>query len=380
MTNNSNEFKLLIEASQITPSSSRILTLFDEGIRQKHLLKLALANGVLPLVYQELCKYPKILMDDDIKKYTIEIKNTNFFMSAQLLQLVFLLKEKGISILPIKGPALAQHAYKDIALRPFSDLDILAKRDDLQEISSTLLDMGYQNEKSLSALIHPFILKKSSDISFIHPDTGVVIELHWKLLKSVHEGLSNIPALFKQSITLPFQNTELSSLPLEEEFLYLCIHAAKHRFERIEWMNDINRLYELYCTTYDWNKLLDMAMEEGYLSAYLLGLLILNKQYQRNILDKSTQRLMQGKKVSYLYMKVLSLHADDYILKPKKDGFRWMEFFFSLKLEDSLTKKASLLASLIFPLYMDDVLSIKEQPSYLSFIYYLVRLKRLFGL
>jgi len=372
----SNEFKLLILVSQITPSRDKILALFKKGIRQEYLVDLALANGVLPLVYQELSKHKEFSIHHNIKKYALKIKNTNFFMSAQLLQLVFLLKEKNISILPIKGPLLAEHAYKDLGLRPFSDLDILAKEDDLTQIAEILLKMGYQNEKDLCALTHPFILKNFSDISFIHPTTELVIELHWKLLKSSRAALSDISALFKHQIILPFQNTELPSLDLEEEFLYLCVHAAKHRFERIEWMNDLNHLYELHSKDYDWNKLLLLAEDENYLSPYHLALSILESHFHRDLHNPKPNYHI---KIQKLHKKVFLLHSQDYVLKEKKTGIRWMELSFSIQLEDSFLKKISLLKTVLFPLYIDDILKMKKLPKYLTFLYYFNRIRRVLG-
>ena len=372
----SNEFKLLLEASQIPPSTEVITELFNKGIHQGYLFSLAIANGVLPLLYGVLKTTSHINVDKSFQRQAIQIQNTNFVMSAQLLQIIHLLKEKKVELIPIKGPLLSQHAYKDISLRPFSDLDILAKEEDLLEISQTLLSLGYKSEKDLAVLKHPYILEKFSDFSFTHPQTGLVIELHWKLLKTATAVLSNIADLFENKISIPFQNTSLNSLPLEEEFLYLCLHGAKHRFERIEWMNDLNRLFELYHEKYDYQKLLSMAKKEDSLSSYLLALRILHLSYKRSISDTQTLQLMNGRKIKVLYEKVFSLHAKDYILQTKKEGIRWMELLFSIRLEDNFLKKIMILKSIIFPLYMDDILNMKKIPDSLTFLYYLKRLSR----
>ena len=79
-----------------------------------------------------------------------------------------------------------------------------------------------------------------------------------------------------------------------------------------------------------------------------------------------------------LYTKVWDLHAQDYVLKEKKQGIRYMEIFFSIKLEESYLRKLSILKTVVFPLYIDDILSIKQLPSSLSFLYYFARLKRIF--
>jgi len=373
-----NEFQLLLEASQVQPSQEVIRHLLAQPLKKEILLNLAISNGVLPLVYAQLKKHEDFAFHKVFQKHAQDIHKLNFFMSSQLLQLVFLLKQEAITILPIKGPLLSQHAYGNISMRPFSDLDVLVEVKNLVKVANVLLSLGYEAEKDIQAFSHPFILESFSDLSFVHPVTGLIIELHWKLLKSANAGLGNIENLFTNSISLPFQNTSLQSLPLEEEFLYLCVHGAKHRFERIEWMNDLNLLYERYEDTYDWQKLLRLAQEENYLTPYLLGLLILEKKYNRQIKDKQTLALLQNKKVQTLYKKVFVLHQNNYVLETKKEGIRWMELFFSIKLEDSFTQKLSILMRLIFPLYMDDILRLKNLPSSMSFLYYNHRLKRQF--
>ena len=297
-------------------------------------------------------------------------------MSAQLLYIVDALKQSNIEVISIKGPLLSQHAYQDISMRPFSDLDILVRENDLLAVSKLLLSLGYESENALDILVHPYILQKFSDISFVHPQTHIIIELHWKLLRSASKKLSQIDLLFEESINISFQNTQLRSLPLEEEFLYLCVHGAKHRFERIEWMNDLNQLFTLYQKTYNWDKLYLLAKQEEYLIPYALALKILEKNYQQKILHKDTVNLIHQNKISHLYKHVFDLHATNYVLNEKNSGIRWMELYFSMRLEQTFYKKVKLLIKLIFPLYINDIVKHKNLPKSLRFLYYTQRLKR----
>ncbi len=371
MQNVSKELLFLLDCSQNYFNDTPHENSLDKQLNLDYLFSLALANGVLPLLKEAN-------LPTNFEQENSIIQKRNFLMSAQLLHLVYLLKQKEIDILPIKGALLAQHAYKNISLRPFSDLDILVQIKDLHEVSLTLLSLGYQSDHPIDSIKHPYVLKKFSDISFTHSQTGVIIELHWKLIKTASSELSHIKTLFKKSHTLLLQNMELKSLPLEEEFLYLCIHAAKHRFERIEWMNDLYFLLKEHETDYDWQKLLMMAKNEKALTHYLLGLKIIESTYKKEINHAETKALLTQKKITALYTKVWDLHAQDYVLKEKKQGIRYMEIFFSIKLEESYLRKLSILKTVVFPLYIDDILSIKQLPSSLSFLYYFARLKRIF--
>jgi len=368
------ELKLIFNASKTFSHGQETDAFLEEKVNYNYLLALALGNGVLPLLN------PNIFSQCDIKQKFItevdNIKRKNFFMSAQLLHLNYLLEEKQIQILPIKGPLLALHAYGDVSLRPFSDLDILVQRKDLLDVAHLLLSLGYENEHDLGVLSHPYILDHFSDISFFNPQNGITIELHWKLLKKTNAQLGNIENLFDKSINISLQNSLLKSLPLEEEFLYLCIHAAKHRFERIEWMNDLSLLFQVHEQDYNWETLLTMAKSEASLTPYLLALKILAQDYNQEVPHKASQKLLNKKKVLILYQQVWVLHTQDYVLQEKKKGIRYMELFFAIKLEDGILRKLSIFKTIFFPLYMNDILSTTQFPKPLSFLYYLVRLKR----
>ncbi len=351
------ELQLLLEIVQISPNKEKIGKLLKKGIKLEYLFNLASANGVLPLLEKVLTEKQVKLNLSQITKKVLEIKKTNFFMSAQLLQLNYLLQKKNIKLVPIKGPVLAVHAYKDLSLRPFSDLDILVQKENLTEVALTLLGLGYKCEHPIEALTHPYILKKFVDITFSHPKNNIIIELHWKLLKMASAELSCIQTLFKNSYTIHFQNTDLNSLPLEEEFLYLCIHAAKHRFERIEWMNDLKLLCLEHQDTYDWERLFQIAKKEKSMSSLLLALSILRKDFSLSLPSPIPLIILQQKKIDKLYKKVWALHADDYILQEKKKGVRYMELSFSIYLEDSYLRKLSLIKAIFFPLHKDDILA-----------------------
>jgi len=65
----------------------------------------------------------------------------NFFLTKELLELLTLFEAHCIPASPYKGPALAIMAYGNLALRQFSDLNILVhKRPD---VFSTVLDPSF---------------------------------------------------------------------------------------------------------------------------------------------------------------------------------------------------------------------------------------------
>lgn len=369
----SSEFNLLLETSQVNPSTNSVDAILKETLNQEYLFNLAVANGTLPLLYAALSQHQQFEMSPYFKDESTFIAQKNFFMSAQLLHIIFKLREQNIEVIPLKGAVLAQHAYNNGALRPYSDIDILVQEKDLLRVADFLISLGYVNQEAILMLSHPFILKKFSDISFVHPVHHTIIELHWKLNKNDVSVLRDINALFENAIKISYQNQAFNSLPIEEEFIYLCMHASKHRWERLEWMNDINRLYERHQATYDWDKLLFIAQKENYYSAYFLGLTLLQKLFNQTIAHEPTATLMKNRKVDKLYKKVMLLHCQDYILSAKKSGMRYMELMFAIAVEDSLLKKLNIIKGIFFPLYTKDILSGPKLQKPFEVLYYFYR-------
>ncbi len=371
-----NEFSLLLEASKKNPSFETVSAYLQREIDYELLLNLSISHGVFPLLYNVLKHMKKTSMLQELEVIHNRLHKSSFFITALLLQLIYKLNEKKIRCIPLKGAVLAQSAYGDIALRPFGDIDILIQEKDMLYVVDTLSELGYTCEHNLKATHHPYILEHYTDISFIHPHTGLYIEVHWKLFNTAIAGLSDIPALFDKSTNISIQGMRLNKLPQEEEFIYLCIHAAKHRFERLEWLNDLNYLYEKYHHVYDWKRMYQLACDEQMLKPYLLSLKLLHHLYQCDTPNVIDTKLLYSSKIIVSYQKVCNLYRKNYILKQKKNGIRWMEFFFALQLDDTFLQKFHRIKQLLFPQYIDDILSYNDTEKKLGPGYYFKRLQR----
>lgn len=338
-------------------------------------LAFILFHGVLPCLPLE-CFDPHPALQSRIHKELSQLKHKSFQMTALLLQLNHALMEKDIPIINIKGAVLGEHAYGDYTLRPFSDIDILIQEDKLVDAAQTLLSLGYRNMAPKASLTHPFILEHFVDVAFEHIETGLIVELHWQLLRHVKASLRDIPSLFHHAYTVNIQGLQLKSLPLEEEFVYLCIHAAKHRFERLEWLNDLARLFHLHHTDYRFEKMLEIAREEKYLKAYLLALFFLQRDFEVIINEPQTQNLLKHARLDPLIQRIETFQAS--VLSINHTGrVRLKDFAFAVALEDGMGRKLQRLISLIFPLHKADILMSRPLPRALYVMYYLYRPFRL---
>ena len=215
--------------------------------RIRDLSVLASRHGVLPLVYKTLSNLPGTVHSSSRLLSKLEsayqtIARRNMLLSAELLRIVRLFESSGITCLPFKGPTLALRAYGDITLRQYGDLDLLVPPEQISEAAEILSAHGYRSFGSLTLLNDPVWLEAAKDMVFQHQKSGVVVELHWKLFHRTFADARTQARLWTQPDQLTLQRHTLPVLPDETLLTYLCIHGARHLWERLEWIVDIDRL------------------------------------------------------------------------------------------------------------------------------------------
>lgn len=283
----------ILNAENLVVNSDTSVIKTKKGCNTKHLtlntlIGLANQHGILPLIYKTLKK----LSEDGILRHTenkihetqknsntelsafrqkyLSIARRNMLMSAELIKITNLLKEHSIKSLAFKGPALSQMAYGDITLRQYSDLDILIRKEDIYKIETLLKIHGYKRLLTLTPIQESIRLKYAQDISFIHPEKGIHIEMHWSLLNinyPIHVGLKNF---WKETQEVKLNSHTISTFSTENLIIYLAIHGSKHLWERIEWVKDIDLLIQKQ--EINWKKLIEKVQGTGFENMVYLGL------------------------------------------------------------------------------------------------------------
>jgi len=67
----------------------------------------------------------------------------NMRLYRELVKILSALNSQGISVILLKGAHLAESVYKNLALRPMVDIDLLARKEDLLKVHEILLQQGY---------------------------------------------------------------------------------------------------------------------------------------------------------------------------------------------------------------------------------------------
>lgn len=191
----------------------------------------------------------------------------SLFFVSELKTLLNAFEAAGISVVALKGPALAEMLYADPALRPCSDLDFLVMPDRIDDALRVLAAQGYRLAPHFNGLSATTLQMIDCEVRLRGP--RIDVDLHWAIAPPGHI-LSFDPALLWRERRV---ETRFPVLSPEATLLFLCAHGAKHAWSRLIWLSDVARLAS---TEIDWELALSLAAEARCAPAMLLGALLAN--------------------------------------------------------------------------------------------------------
>lgn len=169
--------------------------------------------------------------------------------TALLLKLTERFADKGIPVISLKGPALAQRIYGDIAMRVSTDLDILVKADDFFIAAKILESAGFQNKyitKGFTRKQSNYFFKKYRHLEFTSLSDKTRIELHWQLNHLGNRKGTDIGAIMSNAEFVLLGDQKVRVLSEADEFSFLLIHGLSHSFHRLQWLYDLHVYNDKY--------------------------------------------------------------------------------------------------------------------------------------
>jgi hypothetical protein len=280
--NRSPEFELLLccaRTSLTQQQAERIETLLQQSIDWQFVIELAVAHGVMPLLAKSLNTVcPEAIPNEVLQQlriYCYQLTLKNLSLTGELCKLIQLLNRHNIPAIPFKGPLLAVSVYGNVALRQFSDLDILVRPQDFLAARTLLMSKaGYCAKEShfLTTAQELAYLQSSYECSLFSPDQQVVIDLHQELSGGTFFSYPvQFEQLWERLEPISTIGNKLHSLSSDDLLLYLCVHGAKSRWERLGWICDVAELIRVQ-PQIDWEQVFEKAKTSNCERMLLLGL------------------------------------------------------------------------------------------------------------
>jgi hypothetical protein len=152
----------------------------------------------------------------------------NLAVYASLARMLALLRPRGIPVIVLKGAYLAEAVYRDVALRPMIDIDLLVPVDAVPEVAKILEEDGYRP-------LEPYTLQVVQaerhhlprNVKPLNPS----YEIHWNLLPPGKPWSVPVDGFWERAMPVHLAGEETLALSPADLLLYLCAHAAYgHQF------------------------------------------------------------------------------------------------------------------------------------------------------
>jgi Uncharacterised nucleotidyltransferase len=375
------EAELLLACARVSTddaTAAEINETLKRGIDWERSTKLAQRHGMLPLLYWNLrtvssADIPAEALSN-LRSYFQENVRRNLFLTRELLSLLNLLESNGIPAVPYKGPVLAQMAYQNLAFREMCDLDIFIRQEDFPKAIRALHSQGYRSATQLfSERAIRACLAREYAHTMVH-DKGSIVELHWAITpKFLPFSLDN--ALWERLEPLAIAGTTVLNFVKEDLLLILCVHGAKHMWERLEWICCLAQLIRNY-PEIDWTLAIERAEAQGGARLLLLGLLLAHELFEVRLAEEVRQRIQADPTLTRLGAQVRErLFRDE---DGPEEFFEESMFHFSIRERtiDRLRYSLHFVLRRLAPNVEDR--AFLPLPRSLFFLYYAIRPLRLF--
>ena len=242
-------FELLCACATTRPDPRRIERI--SSLDWSEFLRLAEHHGVLPLVAHNLTAHARDLpprIQRALQSACAENLRSSLWFAAELSRIMQHFEQNRVRALPYKGPVLAQTAYGDVALRSFSDLDLLISPADFERARQALAEIGYRPSSKIPPAVERLWLRTGYERSFDGAAGKNLVELQWNLLPYFYAvdwqaGNFQFDDLWaragRTALGLAQGASGVPCLSPEDGLLVLCLHAAKHLWTRLIWVADI---------------------------------------------------------------------------------------------------------------------------------------------
>jgi hypothetical protein len=348
----------------------RLCQLLDGALDWEFILSFAGSHSLIPLLYSHLHarapeKVPPAVYEK-LREQFRRISALNVYLSGELRRLLKLFAAHDVDAIPYKGPALAAKAYGNIALRHFGDLDILVRQRDVLRVMNLLIDEGYGLHPPLNGVQQALMLRTQCNLPFTRDAHRLIVEIHWRVSARLFSSPLDEDALWENLHTATFEGTQINALAPEDLLLSLCVHGAKHLWERLSWITDIAQLLAVH-PDLNWSNLLERAHRTGTERMLLLGLYVAHDLLDAHLPEQVGGRLQADTEIvglaGQIYARLLTGASD----ASGMSGY----FIFQLKARRRLRDKFNYCRYVISPTEED--LTLLKLPAPLSFIYYLLR-------
>jgi hypothetical protein len=260
------ERRVLLSCLATNRTAQQILSdIADPQLSWEKLFDAARRLGVGALLYVRL---GELGLRDKIPVDVVRRSKEECFLSqarnmkvyAGLKTVLTALTLEGLSVVVLKGAALAELVYRHIGLRTMADVDLLVEKEDLDKAGAIIERLGflpnedYRNKQWYREHHH-------HTVPYVSSDGWMTIEIHWHILERTALIDMPIDQLWARAQSVRIASVPCLALSVEHMLLHVALHlSSPNRFlGQLRGLYDVAELLRRFGHELNWAELLRMA-------------------------------------------------------------------------------------------------------------------------
>lgn len=364
----SNELNLLIFLSQEDLKSQEYKGDLNK-INWGGFLELTLKHRMVSHVLKHstfLAEFIPISTYEKLIDYRITHSKKSLNYAIHAIRIYQKFTENNIPHCFFKGPLLSLELYNDIGYRSFRDIDILVRKEDVENAKALIEELNFEciyPKKDLTKKQKRINYTISHHYHFVHPAQRIDVELHWNMTnpKSFFGVDSN--DIILNSRKWKVSKYEIPYISKPENIIYQAAHGSIHQWYRLFWLKDFSELItkanpsEIEAA-YELSKKLKLS--KPFLQACMLSQILFSTKFPENFDLRFTQSLITTP--------LKSIKVTDLSQQGIKGKVRFV--FYKLSLKRDLKYYLNLIYRLRTHLSDWEILNLSDS---LFFLYYVFR-------
>jgi hypothetical protein len=152
-----------------------------------------------------------------------------------------------------------------------------------------LLEQGFRPWCDLAAIEEAAWVASEHAYTLVSDEKKYAVDLHWDLLQR-RFAIVETEILWQRLTPLSIAGREVLGLKTEDLLLYLCLHGAKHGWNRLAWICDVAELIRTQ-PKIEWNLLWESAQQLRCRRLLLLGLSLAKETIGIDLPDAVAKRI-----------------------------------------------------------------------------------------
>ena len=248
------------------------------------------SRRLLPLVYRNVKENIPSDLGKELRAVHHQYWAENQQLFRKLEEMLIRFQRAGIPTLILKGAALAILHYRDMAVRPMSDFDILVPEEHAAQLVRQFVREGWVPDCiPASAPQTDYYFRFRHAVDLVHPQLGLV-DLHWHvLLEATYRGADS--QFWEGSVPVKVKSVLTRALNPADQLLHTCLHGYPYNpMPSIRWIADAVTI--LRTSTIDWDRMLRMAGDLRVTVPCMDALAFLNREFDAGVPEETISRMV----------------------------------------------------------------------------------------